>query len=329
VSELFDTILTALWRDGFFHGDAARLERLVAAHPGERVPTELVAFTTLALAFEDRVDDELPALPDEPRGDGPATVLIHAALAARALQLAPASAGRALQRLGAAIDTITTTAADPARLAAAVGLADLCIARAALAAGDRATARRRLDEVIAGRLPAGTAIAARHLLATAVLHGPGSARRARRLLDDATALALGAARPLDAAILATAAATACLSDGERATAIARLERALELAPPFAGPELVATRVLLAELLPGRAGDAVLAAGLRAAAAAGDYVSCTTLLGAAAHRVESDGSPAAALALLEQGSAELVARLGPDGDLPLRAQRAALRAALTS
>jgi hypothetical protein len=316
-----DELLDVAWAEGPWRGDAARLRAAVASAGDHARRGELLAFATLAALVEGE-----PCAPLAPIDDaGGAPVVRVIASAARAWRAVRDGDARTAADAIAALEAALAEAGAEPRRAAAEALADLALAECALAAGQPLVARRRLRQAARRAIPSGTAVAVRLALTLRAMRG-GQDDPAAGLafLDEAAAIAERAARPLDQAAALTHAGVLAVIAGDPAGSRARLERAIALAPPGGSSVVTVARVLLASRAGGDRALEVLGDGLRAAAETGDYAAYVVLLVQGARVAADAGRLADAIAILDNGRAQLGA-LGPDAARPLDDEKARLRA----
>lgn len=312
-----DLIIAQLWTRGVCAGDCERLAEL----PADRA--DLAVFAALAALLADRTPTAPHIAPD---AAAPVQALGHLVVAWCALRQrqGPAAAAALV-----AVDAALAASADDVRLPAVQAWADLVLAETAEVLGDRAARARRLDAIaLAARAPAGLRVAA------AIRRARDADLAADASLVDTLDAAARAARAADAPATAAEAALHAgllLAARDPHAAIGRLASA---AQDGAGAVALLARLLLAQTTHrtaqlGGAADAedpqaILAAGLRRAAAEGDHLAYVAFTLHGARRYVQTGRADDAVLTLTAAIAQLE-RAGV-GELasPLRAARVRLR-----
>jgi hypothetical protein len=320
-------LIDALWREGVGPDDRAHLIALVASRTGEPAPggasedaadraarAELAVFLAMVeLMAGSPIEAPRPPAPGAPPRSwvlASAAAVWSAGIARDGAQLASA-----LGELERALGGIAR--GDPSAVAARAW-ADLAIAAAALAAGNRTVARWRFDAVASSRAPA-------PLRVTAMLRGVGliieraDIEQARVRCRRATMVA-GDQRPLLAqqARVAGALLDYVAGDrrsGERALADEAGRRDLGILP----------RLLLSSIQEPESALPQLAEGLRDAAARGDALAYSLYIVAGARRYAALRRDADALLSLTAGMLQL-RQLAPTFADALERERGELRAA---
>jgi hypothetical protein len=329
----FDDLVDALWREGVGADDRAHLIALLAngpAHAGDEPAPGGVASSEIAAERAARIElavflalVELMAgspieAPPPPAAGAPPRGWVLASAAA----VWSAAIARDGARLAGAVSELERAlggiAPDDPSAAAARGWADLAIAEAALAAGNRTVARRRFEAVASSRAPAVLRVTAT-LRSVGLVLERADIEQARVRCRRATMLA-GDKRPLLAQQARVAAALLDYIAGDREAA----ERTL--ADEAGRRDLgIMPRLLLAAIQEPERALPQLADGMCEAAARGDALAYSLYIVAGARRYAALQRDADALLSLTAGMLQL-RQLAPTFADALERERGDLRAA---
>lgn len=222
-----------------------------------------------------------PAVPPAFRDGSPAARVLFAAVHVWSAALARDvdKLERALTNLERELAAVPPNAADP-RVAIAQAWADLSLGEAALAAGDRSSARHRLEAVARGRAPVPLRIAATLRIVTLLLERV-DLDQARSRCRQAVSLADAAHRPMHAQHARITGAILDFMAGDRAAC-----RKTLTAEAAKGPLGLLPRILLSSFEPAERAMPLLAEGLADAGQRGDPFAFTicTLVGARRYAV---------------------------------------------